>query len=73
MFSTIATSGANVALPFSVTRLLAGLTFSLGLILVIVGGAELFTGNNLMVMVTIGNMLGGVTYWFIYLRKRGAK
>jgi len=33
-----------------VTRLLAGLVFSLGLILVIVGGAELFTGNNLMVM-----------------------
>ena len=73
MFSTIATSGADVALPFGVTRLLAGLTFSRGLILVIVGGAELFTGNNLMVMVTIGNMLGGVTYWFIYLRKRGAK
>lgn len=32
------------------TRLLGGLVFSLGLILVIVGGAELFTGNNLMVM-----------------------
>jgi formate transporter len=33
-----------------VTRLLAGLVFSLGLILVIVAGAELFTGNNLIVM-----------------------
>ncbi len=32
------------------TRLLAGLVFSLGLILVVVGGAELFTGNNLIVM-----------------------
>ena len=31
-------------------RLLAGLAFSLGLILVVVAGAELFTGNNLIVM-----------------------
>lgn len=42
--------GYTVALPFGVTRLLAGLVFSLGLILVVVGGAELFTGNNLIVM-----------------------
>jgi formate/nitrite transporter len=38
------------SLPFGVTRLLAGLAFCLGLILVVVGGAELFTGNNLIVM-----------------------
>jgi formate/nitrite transporter FocA (FNT family) len=30
--------------------LLGGLAFSLGLILVVVAGAELFTGNNLIVM-----------------------
>lgn len=35
------------------TRLLGGLAFSLGLILVIVGGAELFTGNALMVMAAV--------------------
>lgn len=40
----------TTTLPFGVTRLLAGLVFSLGLILVVVGGAELFTGNNLIVM-----------------------
>jgi formate transporter len=50
VLSTVAMAGAEGALPFGVVRLLAGLTFSLGLILVIVGGAELFTGNNLMVM-----------------------
>ena len=33
-----------------ITRLIGGLVFSLGLILVIVAGAELFTGNNLLVM-----------------------
>ena len=40
----------TTGLPFGVTRMLTGLAFSLGLILVIVGGAELFTGNNLIVM-----------------------
>jgi formate transporter len=50
MFSVVVTAGAEGILPYGVTRLLGGLVFSLGLILVIVGGAELFTGNNLMVM-----------------------
>lgn len=49
MFSTLATTGAS-ALPYGLVRVLAGVTFSLGLILVVIGGAELFTGNNLMVM-----------------------
>ncbi|MCV2873738.1 formate/nitrite transporter family protein [Defluviimonas sp. WL0050] len=34
-------------------RMLGGLVFSLGLILVVVGGAELFTGNALMVMAAV--------------------
>lgn len=38
------------ALPYGFTRFLAGLVFCLGLIMVVVGGAELFTGNNLIVM-----------------------
>jgi len=37
-------------LGFGPNRLLGGLCFSLGLVLVVVGGAELFTGNNLIVM-----------------------
>jgi formate transporter len=49
---TAADGGAlfSGALPYGVVRLLSGLAFSLGLILVVVGGAELFTGNNLIVM-----------------------
>lgn len=35
---------------FGLTRMIGGLAFSLGLILVVVGGAELFTGNNLVAM-----------------------
>ncbi len=46
--TTVTAGGADV--PFGVLRLLGGLAFSLGLILVIVAGAELFTGNNLIVM-----------------------
>src|SRR5262249_54476670 len=33
---------------FGTTRFAGGVAFSLGLILVVVGGAELFTGNNLV-------------------------
>jgi formate transporter FocA len=50
VFATTVASGAAGVLPPGVTRLLSGLVFSLGLILVVVGGAELFTGNNLIVM-----------------------
>ncbi len=42
--------GTESELGYGITRWLAGIGFSLGLILVVVGGAELFTGNNLIVM-----------------------
>lgn len=54
VFSTVVVAGSEGVLPFGVMRLLAGLVFSLGLILVLVGGAELFTGNNLIVMAWAG-------------------
>lgn len=38
------------ALGFGLTRLVGGLSFCLGLILVVIAGAELFTGNNLLAM-----------------------
>jgi formate transporter len=53
IFATTVTAG-TADLPYGVTRLLAGLAFSLGLILVVVAGAELFTGNNLIVMAWAG-------------------
>lgn len=37
-------------LGFGLTRLIGGLAFCLGLVLVVIGGAELFTGNNLLAM-----------------------
>jgi formate/nitrite transporter len=49
-FATTVAAGATGLLPFGIVRLVAGVAFSLGLILVIVGGAELFTGNNLLAM-----------------------
>lgn len=55
VFSTLAISGSN--LPFGITKVLAGLTFSLGLILVVIGGAELFTGNSLMIVAWAGKKI----------------
>ena len=49
IFATTVTAGGS-SMPYGVSRLLGGLAFSLGLILVVVAGAELFTGNNLIVM-----------------------
>lgn len=48
LYFTLVTS--DTTLSFGASRLLGGLAFSLGLILVVVAGAELFTGNNLIVM-----------------------
>lgn len=48
---------AGVDASFGPARMLGGLVFSLGLILVIVGGAELFTGNALMVMAVVDGKL----------------
>jgi len=49
VFATTVSAGA-ADLPYGIVRLLVGLVFSAGLIMVIIGGAELFTGNNLLVM-----------------------
>ena len=51
VFYTIVIHQSNMS-P-GITRLIGGLVFSLGLILVIVAGAELFTGNNLLVMALV--------------------
>jgi formate transporter len=48
MFCTVVTTG--LGLGFGLTKLLGGLSFCLGLILVVMAGAELFTGNCLIVM-----------------------
>lgn len=44
-------------LGFAAKRVLGGVAFSLGLILVVVAGAELFTGNNLMVMAWVNRKI----------------
>lgn len=61
----------SAGLPYGIARLLTGVTFCLGLVLVVVGGAELFTGNVLIVMawasrkVTTGAVLQNWTLAFI--------
>src|SRR3954464_6374493 len=69
LYYTIVASDAQ--LSFATVRVVGGMVFSLGLALVLVGGAELFTGNNLIVMawasgkVSTGTMLRNWTIvWF---------
>jgi formate/nitrite transporter len=63
MAATTLWTGTAGVVPFGIARMLGGLVFALGLILVVLGGAELFTGNNLMVMawasrrITLGRLL----------------
>ncbi|HLB29959.1 MAG TPA: formate/nitrite family transporter [Gammaproteobacteria bacterium] len=49
----------DTTLTLGLSRLLGGLVFCLGLILVIVAGAELFTGNNLIVMAYVSRKVTG--------------
>jgi formate/nitrite transporter len=57
LYFTLVTSDAS--LSFAAARVLGGLAFSLGLILVVVAGAELFTGNNLLVMAWASRRISG--------------
>ncbi len=50
---------SDTSLGFATGRLLGGLVFSLGLVMVVVAGAELFTGNNLLAMAWADGRIGG--------------
>lgn len=56
LFFTVVVTNAGVG--FGLTRLLGGLSFCLGLVLVVVAGAELFTGNNLIAMAWASGKIG---------------
>lgn len=58
LFATTAGAGfAGSGWPVGLQRFIMGLAFCLGLILVVVGGAELFTGNNLVIMAWAGRRI----------------
>ncbi len=50
IFATTVAAGDWSMHPFGLKKLAIGFVFCLGLILVVIGGAELFTGNNLIAM-----------------------
>ena len=72
IFFTTITAGST--LPYGITRLAGGIGFSLGLILIVVGGAELFTGNNLIIMAWANGKVSTkqvVTNWlWVYVASR---
>lgn len=55
LYFVLIKSDAN--LGFGTGQMLGGLAFSLGLLLVVVAGAELFTGNNLLAMAWADNKI----------------
>ena len=57
--STMVLTGTQNTMGLGMSKLFAGAVFSVGLMLVVIGGAELFTGNNLM---TIGLAAGEVKW-----------
>ncbi len=50
VFASVVATGMAGVCPYGFMKLLQGLVFSMGLILVVVGGGELFTGNVLLVV-----------------------
>lgn len=66
--STTATTGTVDYIGYGLTKVIGGSVFSLGLMLVVIAGAELFTGNNLM---TISLLQKRITFtdlcrnWFV--------
>lgn len=55
LFTTVMTGAGG--LPWGIARLLGGVSFCLGLVLVVVAGAELFTGNNLLIMALVSGKI----------------
>jgi formate/nitrite transporter len=68
MLMLMAGVGAAGVLPFGLTRLLMGLVFSIGLVLVVLGGAELFTGSTIVPLAALdkkASWLAVLRNWFL--------
>jgi formate transporter len=71
VFSSVSITGMSGVWPYGFMKVTAGFTFSLGLILVVLSGAELFTGNSLMIIswmhrkITLAQLLGNWVIVFI--------
>lgn len=68
VFASVVAVGMTGNWPYGFMKLIQGLVFSMGLILVVVGGAELFTGNSLMVIAWLHkkiSILGLLKNWII--------
>lgn len=61
MFSTVVGTGLHDTLPLGLSRVLPAIAFSLGLILVVVCGAELFTGDVLMAIAWASRQLSPIS------------
>lgn len=63
IFSAVSVVGMSGVWPYGFMKVIAGVTFSVGLILVVIGGAELFTGNNLMIISWLNRRISCLQLW----------
>lgn len=63
MLMVLAAVGASGLMPFGAMRLLMGLVFSIGLILVVLGGAELFTGSTIVALAALDKKITWLAVW----------
>jgi len=68
---TMVLTGTAAKAGLGVAKLLGGAVFSVGLMLVVIGGAELFTGNNLMIVGMVSNKITvkevAINWFFVYV------
>jgi len=69
--ATMVLTGTASSMGIGMAKFMGGAVFSVGLMLVVIGGAELFTGNNLMI---VGMVSGKITikelsynWFFVYI------
>jgi len=68
---TMVLTGTAAKAGIGIAKLLGGAVFSVGLMLVVIGGAELFTGNNLMIVGMVSNKITAkevlINWFFVYV------
>jgi len=55
---TVTVQGIGSSMGFGMAKFMGGAVFSVGLMLVVIAGAELFTGNNLMLISSLDKKVG---------------
>lgn len=67
LFATVAQAGATGVMAFGITKVVGGVVFATGLILVVVAGAQLFTSDALLVMAWASGRIDGSAVFRVWV------